>query len=204
MMTARAGRIRSCTPASPPLLPSTSHARTRSPETRARAVHPLRYRHPSSTPIPISSCARLYTSTTIKVDVVDIRECGSCAAVEEGKNGEEGGGKWRRPRSAREAGRQGSGERRALPHGHAHVAQTCSPRSHAGQRESGKGTAWPGGREGRWEGEGGPRTARQAAKWVYLRASVSHTQISMDLAVRIRRGCRRVRTARAPRWEVDR
>jgi hypothetical protein len=79
-------------------------------------------------------------------------------------------------------GRRGSGggERRALLHGHtygmsypdfkitvpfANVARTCSPHSHAGQRESGKGTAWPGGRGGGW-----------AAKWGYLRASVSHVR----------------------------
>jgi hypothetical protein len=85
-------------------------------------------------------------------------------------------------------GRRGGGERCALLHGYARgmsypefkiavpfatVARTCSPHSHAGQRESEKGTAWPGGREGGWEGEGGPRTARQAAKWGCLCASVS-------------------------------
>jgi hypothetical protein len=37
-------------------------------------LHLLRYRHPS-TPIPISSCARLYTSTPIKVDAVVCVAC---------------------------------------------------------------------------------------------------------------------------------
>jgi hypothetical protein len=36
-----------------------------------------------------------------------------------------------------------------------------------------------------------------------LRVPYAYTRISMDLAVRIRRGCRRVRTARAPRWEAE-
>jgi hypothetical protein len=111
---------------------------------------------PSSfTPIPISSCARLDASTPPITSMRSIYANVSRGVVEGGKNGESGG-KWGRPRSAREAGRRraaGAASRACARHEvltypdfkiavpFANVARTCAPHSHAGQRESGKGTA---------------------------------------------------------------